>query len=150
MISKAWFLRRRKHKRKHKHMLKVKRTSTSTSSNARKRKNSDSPFGTCVYGFVKAVFTVIYKLLCLLVPVPLSLVKTRLNIISILYLMIDIKVIRFVDYISPLIFKIKMGSYISFYCLIAWCSGTPPKVKAAQLFKFHIIFITLQFFLSSV
>ena len=105
MISKAWFLRRRKHKRKHKHMLKVKRTSTSTSSNARKRKNSDFPFGACVCGYVKAVFTVIYKLLCLLVPVLVSLVKTRLNIISILYLMIDIKVIRFVDYISPLIFK---------------------------------------------
>ena len=105
MISKAWFLRRRKHKRKHKHMLKVKRTSTSTSSNARKRKNSDAPFGECVYGYVKAVFTVIYKLLCLLVPVLVSLVKTRLNIISILYLMIDIKVIRFVDYISPLILK---------------------------------------------
>ena len=87
-------------------MLKVKRTSTSTSSNARKRKNSDSPFSACrLYGYVKAVFTVIYKLLCLLVPVLVSLVKTRLNIISILYLMIDIKVIRFVDYISPLIFK---------------------------------------------
>ena len=146
MISKAWFLWRRKHK----HMLKVKRTSTSTSSNARKRKNSDSPFGTCVYGYVKTVFTVIYKPLCLLVPVLLSLVKTRLDIISILYLMIDIKVIRFVDYISPLIFKIKMGSYISFYCLITWCSCTPLKVKVAQLFKFHIIFISLQFFLSSV
>ena len=87
----------------------------------------------------------IYKPLCLLVPVLVSLVKTRLNIISILYLMIDIKVIRFVDYISPLIFKIKMGSYISFYCLIAWCSCTPLKVKVAQLFKFHIIFISLQF-----
>lgn len=101
----------------------------SISFNVRKRKNFDFFFGICVYGFVKVVFIVIYKLLCLFVFVFFLLVKIRFNIIFIFYLMIDMKVIWFVDYIFFLIFKIKMGFYISFYCLVVWCFCIFLKVK---------------------